>query len=179
MVKQELINGCKNGDRKAQRELYESYSTAIYGCCLKYAPNKQEAQDILQDSFITIFENVHQFEYKGSFEGWCKRIAINTALQRYRGASVYAIEDNSAIVAQEIEIDNAQEIGMEEMLAMVQQLPDRYRMVFSLYALDGHSHKEIAGLMSISEGTSKSQLFKARKLLQSQVNQNNISYGTH
>ena len=84
-MQQQIIDGCKNGDRKAQRALYDQYSTSIFGCCLKYASNIEDAQDILQDSFITIYDKIDQFDHKGSFEGWCKRIAINTALQRYQG----------------------------------------------------------------------------------------------
>lgn len=170
MVPQELIQGCKSNDRKAQRALYDKYAASIYGCCLKYAPNEQEAQDILQDSFITIFEKIEQFKGKGSFEGWCKRIAINTALQRYRGAQVYKLEDTTNLQEELVEVDSIEDISIDELLRMIQQLPDRYRMVFSMYSLDGYNHKEIADLMNISEGTSKSNLSRARQSLQQTIN---------
>ena len=169
MVQQQLIQQCQNGDRKAQRELYDRYSAALFGCCLKYAPSYQEAQDVLQDSFITIFEKIGQFEDKGSFEGWCKRVTINTALQKYRGKKVYQLEDESKIVADVVEVEEPEDLGVDEMLGMIQQLPDRYRLVFSLYTLDGFNHREIAGLMDITEGTSKSNLARARKNLQQMI----------
>lgn len=172
MVQQELIEGCKNGDRKAQRALYDQYSSRIYGCCLKYAPNAIEAQDILQDSFITIYNKIEQYDYKGSFEGWCKRIAINTALQRYRTAKIYSLEDQSILIEDEpVEVSDLEEITLKELLAMIQHLPDRYRMVFSLHTMDGYNHKEIAAMMGITEGTSKSNLSRARQNLQQMINE--------
>ncbi|KQC32295.1 RNA polymerase sigma-70 factor [Nonlabens sp. YIK11] len=169
MVQQQILEGCRKGDRKAQRALYDQYAASLYGCCLKYASNEQEAQDILQDSFITIFEKIQQFKNEGSLEGWCKRIAINTALQRYRGAKVYLLEDEQQLVEEVPVVEYMEQLGLEDLLAMVQQLPDRYRMVFSLYALDGFSHQEIAELMDIREGTSKSNLSRARVSLQQMI----------
>ena len=150
MVQEQLIKQCQKGNRKAQKELYDRFSDAMFSCCLKYAPNYQEAQDVLQDSFITIFEKIGQFEHKGSFEGWCKRIAINTALQTYRGAKVYTMQTENLTSEEIIEIEDPKDLGMQELLEMVQELPDRYRLVFSLYTRDGFSHKEIAGFMRIT-----------------------------
>ncbi len=169
MVQQQIIDGCKNGDRKAQRALYDRYSSVLFASCLKYAPSRQEAQDILQDSFITIFNKIRQFNDQGSFEGWCKRIAITTALQRYRTQKVYALEQEHQIEEVELTNEEEQSIELNDLLSMVQQLPDQYRMVFSLYALDGYSHKEIAQLMRISVGTSKSNLSRARLKLQEMI----------
>ncbi|WP_194851528.1 RNA polymerase sigma factor [Nonlabens antarcticus] len=169
MVQKQLIYNCKNGDRKAQKELYDRYSNTLFGCCLKYAPNYQEAQDILQDSFLTIFKKIGQFEDAGSFEGWCKRITINVALQRYRGTKVYRLEDGDCVIDEVLEIEEPDNLGMQEMLLMIQQLPDRYRLVFSLYTLDGYGHKEIADMMQITEGTSKSNLSRARQKLQHMI----------
>ena len=169
MVQLQIIEGCKNGDRKAQRALYDQYSAAIYGCCLKYAPTAQEAQDILQDSFITIYDKIGQFDHKGSFEGWCKRIAINTALQRYRDSKVYLLEDEKNIATDIPVTEDLEQIGLDDLLDMIRRLPDRYRMVFSMYTLDGYSHKEIAALMNINEGTSKSNLSRARASLQQMI----------
>lgn len=171
MVQLQIIDGCKKGDRKAQRALYDQYAASLYGCCLKYAANVQEAQDVLQDSFITIYDKIDQYNHKGSFEGWCKRITINTALQRYRNNKVYVLEDDKNIVEELPVVDLIDQIELQELLDMIQQLPDKYRMVFSLYSLDGYSHKEIAALMKISEGTSKSNLSRARTNLQQMINE--------
>ncbi|AZQ43220.1 RNA polymerase sigma factor [Nonlabens ponticola] len=169
MVQEQLIKECQAGNRKAQRELYDRYASALYGCCLKYAPNAQEAQDVLQDSFITIFDKIKQFKSKGSLEGWCKRIAINTALQRYRGKKVYQLENEGAIPETGVEVEEPEDISLQDMLQMIQQLPERYRMVFSLYTLDGYGHKEIASMMGITEGTSKSNLSRAKQNLQEMI----------
>lgn len=166
---QQIIDGCKNGDRKAQRALYDQFSTSIFECCLKYASNIEDAQDILQDSFITIYDKINQFDHKGSFEGWCKRIAINTALQRYRETKVYQLETERNVVEEVPVVEHMEDVGLDNLLIMIQQLPDRYRMVFSMYSLDGYSHKEIAELMKISEGTSKSNLSRARNSLQQMI----------
>jgi RNA polymerase sigma-70 factor (ECF subfamily) len=169
VVQEQLIQQCQKGNRKAQKVLYDRYSDAVFSCCLKYAPNYQEAQDVLQESFITIFEKIGQFEHKGSFEGWCKRIAINTALQNYRGAKIYSFETDNLASEEIIEVEEPEDLGMQELLEMVQQLPDRYRLVFSLYVLEGYSHKDIAGFMGITEGTSKSNLSRARQNLQQMI----------
>jgi RNA polymerase sigma-70 factor (ECF subfamily) len=169
VVQEQLIQQCQKGNRKAQKELYDRYSAVLFGCCLKYAPNYQEAQDVLQDSFITIFEKIGQFKSKGSFEGWCKRIAINTALQAYRGTKVYSIKIENHLPDEIIEIEEPEDLGIQDMLEMVQQLPDRYRLVFSLFVLEGYRHKDIAGFMGITEGTSKSNLYRARQNLQQMI----------
>ncbi len=171
MVQEQLIQQCKKSNRKAQKELYDRYSTVLFSCCLKYAPNYQEAQDVLQDSFITIFKKIGQFKGEGSFEGWLKRIAINTALQQYRGKKVYQLEDHSLVADEAVEVEDTDALGMQDLLDMIHQLPDRYRLVFSLYTLDGYGHKEIADMMGISEGTSKSNLSRARQNLQQMINQ--------
>ncbi|ALM21146.1 RNA polymerase ECF-type sigma factor [Nonlabens tegetincola] len=162
MVQKELIISCAQGDRKAQREVYERLASKLYASTLKYAPNQEDAQDILQDSFITIFKKIGQFSHKGSFEGWCKRIAINEALKRYRGTKIYKLEDEEQIKDVELEVEDDESLTMDELLGMIQKLPDRYRMVFTLYSLDGYSHKDIAQMMEITVGTSKSNLARAR-----------------
>lgn len=137
---------------------------------MKYSKNYQDAEDNLQDSFLTIFEKIKQFKHKGSFEGWLKRITIHTALQKYRKKAPLQILKE---VADEIEDEqlNLEEsiFSMDILLGFVQQLPDRYRLIFNLYVLDEHSHKEIASLLKISEGTSKSNLSRARKILKEKI----------
>lgn len=170
MVLKELINECKNNNRKAQRELYDRFSSNLFASCLKYAPNYQEAQDILQDTFIVIFKKIDQFNDDGSFEGWCRRIAVNIALQRYRKKKVFNLVNEDQIKDHEEEIEERDDIDLKSLLSMVQQLPVRYRLVFSMYVLDGYSHKEISSMMEITEGTSKSNLARARQHLKEMIN---------
>lgn len=173
----QLIKDCKQKKPKAQETLYRRYGSVLYSISLKYSRNKAEAEDNLQDAFITILEKVGQYKKQGSFEGWLKRIVINTALQRYRKRDVFEIVNPGDIAAVEIEIDN-DDVSLDFLLQIVQNLPDRYRLVFNLYALDGFSHREIANMLSISEGTSKSNLARARMILkekiEKKININNI-----
>ncbi|MBF4985351.1 sigma-70 family RNA polymerase sigma factor, partial [Nonlabens mediterrranea] len=150
MVLKELINECRKNNRKAQKEIYDRFSGNLFASCLKYAPNYEEAQDILQDSFIVIFSKIGQFKDDGSFEGWCRRIAVNTALQRYRKKRVFNLVNEDQIKEVEEEVEEIDDIDLNSLLNMVQQLPDRYRMVFSMYVLDGYSHKEISIILAIS-----------------------------
>jgi RNA polymerase sigma-70 factor (ECF subfamily) len=135
---------------------------------LKYSKNYAEAQDNLQDAFIAIYENIHQFKHKGSFEGWMKRITINTALARYRNQKVFSLNYEELIVQPENDYTD-HGISLQTLLKFIQELPNRYRMVFNLYVLDGYSHKEIAKMMEISEGTSKSNLARGRQILKDKI----------
>ena len=164
MSLKQLIQKCSNHDTQAQSELYQLFSSKLFSVCLKYSRNYAEAEDNLQDAFLTIFKKIEQYNNKGSFEGWLKRIVINTALQRYRGQSVFEIINEDLIEDVELDIDN-EDISIEYLLKIIQELPDRYRLVFNLYALDGYSHKEIAELINVTLGTSKSNLARARKTL--------------
>jgi RNA polymerase sigma-70 factor (ECF subfamily) len=164
-----LIKQCQNKELKAQKALYEIYSSKLFSLCLKYSKNYAEAQDNLQDAFISIYENIHQFKHKGSFEGWMKRIAINTALQRYRNQKVFSLNYEENLIQPDNDYTE-NNISLQELLKCIQELPNRYRMVFNLYVLDGHSHKEIAEMMNISEGTSKSNLARGRQILKDKVN---------
>lgn len=163
-----LIKKCKQQDLTAQEQLYRLFSSKLFSVSLKYSRNYQEAEDNLQDAFLTIFKKIDQYKNKGSFEGWLKRITINTALQRYRKPRVFAIVNEENIEQPELEIDN-DEVSLKFLLKIIQELPDRYRMVFNLYVMDGHSHKEIAELMEISVGTSKSNLARARQALKEKI----------
>ncbi|MDB9960826.1 sigma-70 family RNA polymerase sigma factor [Oceanihabitans sp.] len=163
-----LIQNCSRNDTKAQSELYQLFSSKLFSLCLKYSRNYAEAEDNLQDAFVTIFKKISQYNNKGSFEGWLKRIAINTALQCYRNKGVFEIVNEDLIEDVVLEIDD-DEITIEYLLKIIQELPDRYRLVFNLYVLDGYSHKDIAGLLKISTGTSKSNLSRARQLLKDKI----------
>jgi RNA polymerase sigma-70 factor (ECF subfamily) len=165
----QLIQKCKNNDTKAQSELYKLYSSKLFAICLKYSRNRAEAEDNLQDSFLTIFKKISQYNNKGSLEGWLKRVVVNTTLQRYRkNKGVFDIVSEEHIEDVTIEVDN-DEVDIDFLLRCIQELPDRYRLVFNLYALDGYSHKEIAEMLDISAGTSKSNLARARMILKDKV----------
>lgn len=168
-----LINSCKQRNRKAQSEVYQLYSGKLFGLCLKYSRNYQEAQDNLQNGFITIFEKIDQYQFKGSFEGWLKRIIINTALQTYRQKNVLNLVTNEFPETEDIEVKD-EEISLDYLLQLIQDLPTRYRMVFNLYVLDGYAHKEIADLLKITEGTSKSNLSRARVILRNRIEENQL-----
>lgn len=164
-----LIENCKKNDTQARGELYKIYSKKLFALCLKYSRNRQEAEDNLQDSFITIFKKIDQYKHKGAFEGWLKRITINTALQRYRSKGMLNIV-NEETIEHDVNIERASEdISLDFLLNCIQELPDRYRMVFNLYVLDGYSHKDIADMLSISSGTSKSNLARARIILKEKI----------
>lgn len=170
MTLEELIEDCKRQDIKAQGELYKRYSRILFAICLRYSPNYTEAEDNLQDAFITIFNKIAQFKGKGSFEGWIKRITVNTVLQKYRKKSTLEIVDESQIVDPEAEVAvETDEVPLDFLLKIVQELPDRYRLVFSMYVMDGYQHKEIAEMLGISDGTSKSNLARARMILKDKI----------
>jgi RNA polymerase sigma factor (sigma-70 family) len=165
----QLIQKCKKNDTKAQSDLYKLFSSKLFALCLKYSRNPVEAEDNLQDAFVTIFEKMSQYKYKGSFEGWLKRIVINTALQRYRSKGVFNIVNENNIEDTSIEIEDNDVVDIDFLLLTIQELPDRYRLVFNLYALDGYSHKEIAKMLDISTGTTKSNLSRARMILKNRI----------
>jgi RNA polymerase sigma-70 factor (ECF subfamily) len=165
---EQLIQNCKKNDTKAQSELYTLFSRKLFALSLKYSRNHAEAQDNLQDAFVTIFKKIAQYKNKGSFEGWLKRILINTCLHKYRSKGVFDIVNEELIEDVSVEIEN-DEIDIDFLLFCIQELPDRYRLVFNLYALDGYSHKEISEMLNISTGTSKSNLSRARLILKEKI----------
>ena len=163
-----LIKQCADNDRKAQKEIYQLFAGKLFSICLKYSKNKQEAQDNFQDGFVTIFDKIGQFNFKGSFEGWIKRVMVNTILLKYRKKNVLSIVTEEIPDEVVVDIDD-EEISLDFLLNLIQELPERYRMVFNLYVLDGHSHKEIAKMLQIAEGTSKSNLARARGILKQKI----------
>ena len=169
MTLEELILKCKKQDLKAQGELYKKFSGILFSVCLKYSPNYHEAEDSLQDAFITIFKRIEQFKGKGSFEGWMKRVTVNTVLQKYRKQKVFQLINEEQLeeeVVVEVEVNT---VPLDYLLKIVQELPDRYRLIFTMYVLDNYSHKEISELVGISVGTSKSNLARARGILKTKV----------
>lgn len=168
MVIEQIIKKCQKQDPQGQEQLYRLYSAKLFSVCLKYSSSHQEAEDNLQDAFVTIFDKIVQYKHSGSFEGWLKRVTINTALQKYRKQKVFELVNEEHLKNPEIEI-NEESISIDFLLSIIQQLPNRYRLVFNLYALDGFSHKEIAELLNITTGTSKSNLARARCILKEKI----------
>ncbi|WP_430908568.1 RNA polymerase sigma factor [Maribacter sp. 2-571] len=168
MSLEELIQNCKQGNRQAQEQLYRKYAGVLFGICLKYSRNKTEAEDSLHDSFMTIFDKIHQFGSKGSFEGWMKRITVNTVLQKYRKQEhLNVVSEN---LEEEVEIASEHtDINLQVLLKYIQELPNKYRLTFNMYVMDGYTHKEIGEQLGTSPGTSKSNLARARILLKEKI----------
>lgn len=172
----QIIAGCKEQKREAQKVLYEKYARVMYGICLRYSSDMDTAQDLLQDGFMKVFASIESFQNKGSFEGWIKRIFINHALEDLRKKKSFIhmsedIEDLPDMVDDTTEEEQMYQISEDELLKMIQELPRGYSAVFNLYAIEDYSHKEISEILGISEGTSRSQYVRARQLLQTKVNQ--------
>ncbi|MFK5973770.1 MAG: sigma-70 family RNA polymerase sigma factor [Flavobacteriaceae bacterium] len=165
---EELIDNCKKGNRKAQEQLYRKYAHILFGICLKYSHNKMEAEDNLHDSFMIIFEKIGQYKSKGSFEGWIKRITVNTVLQKYRTAEYLNIVSENIQGPEEVDSEH-ERIDLQALLGYIRELPNKYRTTFNLYVLDGYSHKEIGTLLGTSTGTSKSNLARARMILKEKI----------
>jgi len=176
MTEENLIKECASGNVLAQKAFYEKFAGKMMGVCLRYARNSDEAEDVLQDAFIKIFNKIPEYVKKGSLEGWVKRIVVNTALDSYRknkkhqkdveaGSVDYLLEQKSYIV---------EELKAQDLLIIINNLPDGYRMVFNLFAIEGYSHKEIAERLDITESTSKSQYSRAKKVLRDILEKKNL-----
>lgn len=164
------IKDCKRNRPDAQKRLYEHFSGKMFGVCLQYSKDYTEAEDILQDGFIKVFTKIDQFDFKGSFEGWVRRIMVNCALERYRKHNLlYSVSEIREYDTKLACDDVMSEITSKELLALIQELSPQYKMVFNLYAIEGYSHQEIGDMLGISEGTSKSNLSRARTILQEKV----------
>ncbi|MDV7186688.1 sigma-70 family RNA polymerase sigma factor [Lutibacter sp. TH_r2] len=168
MSLEKLIKQCAKNDRRAQKEIYHLYAGKLFSICLKYSKNRDEAQDNFQDGFITIFNKIGQFNFRGSFEGWVKRVMLNTVLLKYRKKRVLNIVSEEIPDEVVVDVDD-DEISLDFLLNLIRELPERYRLVFNLYVLDGYSHREISEMLNIAEGTSKSNLARARAILKRRV----------
>ena len=168
----QLLAKCLEKNRKAQNELYMKYAPKLFGTCLRYSKNNTDAEDILQEGFIKIFKYLKDFRNEGHFEGWMRKIMVTTALNFYKRKSLLNKEvDPEFVNAPSMSVpDVISLLSSEELLAMIQELPDGYRMVFNLNTIEGYSHKEIGEIMNISVNTSKSQLSRARNSLQKKIN---------
>jgi len=174
---EELRALCIKGDGNAQNELYRRYAPKLWGVCLRYAKNRMSAEDILQEGFIRIFTYLDKFENKGSFEGWMRRTMVNTAINYYKKflSTSKEAEYHEYMSGKTLDADALSSMSHQELLKLVQQMPNGYRTVFNLYIIEGYSHKDIAEKLSISENTSKSQLSRARGFLQAKIRK---IYGT-
>ena len=171
MEPEQLIKRCIDNDPVAQELLYRRFAAKMFGVCLRYAPNKMEAEDILQEGFVKVFNNLKKFRGDGSFEGWIRRTMVNTAINHYRRNVRYFqdIDIDSVDIHDTFDKDGISNLTEAELLKLVQELPEGYRMVFNLYVIEGYSHKEIGEQLNIAENTSKSQLSRARGVLQAKV----------
>jgi RNA polymerase sigma-70 factor (ECF subfamily) len=166
----ELIEGCRRQNRQAQQALYELYSGKMYALCCRYVKDKMEAEDVLVVAFTKIFERIHQYKGDGSFEGWIRRVMVNESLGFLRKNKNMYVETDIEAAEREPnyeQLDSALEA--EDLMKLIEGLPTGYRVVFNLYAIDGYSHQEIGEQLGISENTSKSQLSRARVLLQKRL----------
>ena len=165
-----IVERCKKGDRKAGEQLYNMFSAKMFAICIQYSKSREEAEDNLQDGFIKILESIRQYTGKGSFEGWMKRIFINTALEKYRKNRSLQVVEEVPEVMDEDDIDDNLSIPSDVLFEFVNQLPEKYRLVFNLYVMENMQHKEIAAMLGISDGTSKSNLARAKDILKKKIN---------
>lgn len=170
LTEKQLIEQCMKENRRAQQEVFRRYAGKMFTVCRRYARHRLEAEDLLQEAFIKVFDKMHTFKHQGSFEGWIRRIAVNISLKNYQKKS-FQNEQIGLESYQEGAADPTvfAHLGEEELLRLIEDLPQGYRVVFNLYAIEGYSHKEIAEALGIGESTSRSQLMKARKMLQGMV----------
>lgn len=166
-----LLKACIQGDRKAQRKLFEQLAPKMFPVCLRYMNNREMAEDVLQDGFVTLFSKLDSYSGTGSFEGWARKIFVNTALMQLRRNDVLRESDNldDAWDIGSPDPSPIQEIGYKELLELIAELPPGFRTVFNMYVIEGYSHKEIADELGISENTSRSQLQRARVILQKKI----------
>lgn len=170
MSLEQLIHDCKKNDIKAQEQLYRQYAPKMFSVCLKYSRNYAEAQDNLQDGFLLVFDKINSFEFKGSFDGWIKRVMVNQVLQQYRNKSFLSPIDED--IAEEVEVEIEDGVSMDFLMKIIQELPDRYRLVFNLSVFENYSHQEISDSLGISVGTSKSNLSRAKLILKEKIENN-------
>ena len=175
MLKEEdFIQRCLDNDPQAQEELYRHFAPKMFGICLRFTKNKMEAEDVLQEGFIKVFTYLKDYRSEGSLEGWIRRTIINTAINYYKKRA----KEFSDVQVEQLELTEEnvesiiEKISANELLSVIQKLPDGYRMVFNLSVIEGYTHKEIGKMLGISENTSKSQLSRARTVLQTRIKKN-------
>ena len=177
----DLMEGCKAGDRKMQELLYKQTASKMLVVCMRYARDRMEAEDVLQQGYIKVFQKISSYRGEGSFEGWIRTVMVNTAIESYRKnlrtLNVVPIEEAFEQPATGFDFSR---LGMQDLMGLIQKLSDGYRVVFNMYIIEGYSHKEIAATLGISEGASKSQLSRARAILKEEIiKMEGINYATH
>ncbi|WP_094568728.1 RNA polymerase sigma factor [Mucilaginibacter xinganensis] len=167
----ELIKKCKANERKAQELLYKQFASKMMGVCLRYATDRMEAEDMLQNGFIKVFQKIEDYRGDGSFEGWIRRIMVHSSIEYYRKyhKMVQMVDIEDAAAHTSVDALATSKLAANELMALIQQLAPGYRIVFNLYAIEGYSHREIAEMTGITEGASKSQLSRARSVLKEKV----------
>jgi RNA polymerase sigma-70 factor (ECF subfamily) len=173
MDEKQLITGCLNGDRRTQKELYDLYSRKMMGVCLRYVSDRETARDLLQEGFIKVFSSIGSYAGTGAFEGWMRTVFVNGALEYLRKTDILrdSVDTGSIENLSGDEESAVSRLSAEELMNLIQRLPEGFRTVFNLYAIEGYSHKEIARMLHITESTSRSQYVRARKWLQEQIRQ--------
>jgi RNA polymerase sigma-70 factor, ECF subfamily len=174
VTENELIKGCQKNNRKAQKMLYELHSPVMFGICMRYVKNREDAEDVMIEGFFKVMTNIHQFKGAGSFQGWIRRIMVNESLMFLRKQHNFrmTVEVSNIEIKSQITIED--ELSAQDILNLLEKLPTGYRTVFNLYVLEGFKHREIAEILGISINTSKSQLILAKKRMQSLVKQNQL-----
>jgi len=180
---EKIIKGCKKHKRRAFSLLYQKYGAVLLGVCVRYIRNRSKAEDVLQEGFIKIYQKIGTFEGRGSFEGWMKRIMVNTAINYLKSNKKFRLEEEfnsnsvdhsqDAFEDERVEVDR--EINQEALIGIINELPSGYKLVFNMYVMEGYAHQEIADSLGISVGTSKSQLSKAKRYLRERVNRRNLT----
>jgi RNA polymerase sigma factor (sigma-70 family) len=173
-TEEELIRLCQKNDAKAQRDFYERFSARMMAICKRYVKDSMEAEDLMVNGFLKVFEKIHQYRFEGSFEGWLRRIFVNECLSFLRKKQLMFVDAQNRYDLFDTQQVTDLNLNVEDLLKMISQLPDGYRTVFNLYAIEGYSHQEVAEMLGISEGTSKSQLSRARAMLQQYLTENSI-----
>ena len=171
-IEKELINSCLNNDRKAQKSLYETYSRKMMGVCLRYCNDSETAKDMLQDGFIKIFSSLSSFQFNGSFEGWMRRVFVNTCLEHLRKTDVLHDAADLDYAAAPLSGGNnnaIEQMSANDLMKIINELPKGFRLIFNMYEIEGYSHKEIADALNITESTSRSQLTRAKQLLKHSI----------
>ena len=165
-----MIKGCLENDRKMQELLYQRYSAKMFAVCLRYCKNSDDAQDLLQDGFVKVFRNIEKFRGDGSFEGWIRRIFVNTSIEHFRrSVKNHFTTDTEEIKIEDPSLSALDNLAEKDIIKMIQELSPGYRQVFNMYVIEGYSHKDIGDILGISEGTSKSQLARAKGILKKMV----------
>ena len=171
MSEQKLIKGCKSGESWAQKQLYERYASAMMSVCVRYAGNRENARDLLHDGFIKVFTKINTYTGIGSFSGWVRKVFVTTALESLRAnnALKFSVDIDELNDIEDMNLSVFEQLSANDLLTCVAQLPDGFRTIFNLHAIEGYSHAEIAQILNIQESTSRSQYYRARQILQKSV----------